>query len=259
MSTKYPIILVHGIMIKDLWHFRAFGKIEHILKHEGHRVYTSNHDGLGTIEHNAEQILDYIDKVLEKEKCEKVNIIAHSKGGLDSLYMIDRLGASSKIASLTFLCTPHKGSIIATKLYELPKFFRNFLAFWLNFWFKIFGDKKPNALGVCYELMSTPDSIIETFDHHDGIYMQSYSTELEKSKHDFVMGIPLIFSRRYEDYPSDGLVSVESSKFRNYKGHCTNSSVSHSEIVDFFVRKTKRNIIYNFYRVLCSDLENRGY
>ena len=177
----------------------------------------------------------------------------------DSLYMIDRLNASSKVASLTFLCTPHKGSVIATKLYNLPKFIRNFIAFWLNFWYKIFGDKKPNALGVCYELMASSDSIIETFDHHDGIYMQSYSTVLENSKDDFVMGIPLIFSRRYEDHPSDGLVSVESSKFKNYKGHCTDESVSHSEIVDFLVKKKKKDNIYNFYRTLCKDLEEHGF
>ena len=112
MATKYPLILVHGIMLKDILHFRAFGKIEHILRKSGHSTYTSNHDGLGSIENNAAQLASYINNVLEKENADKVNIIAHSKGGLDALYMIDRLGMSKKVASVTFLCTPHKGSII---------------------------------------------------------------------------------------------------------------------------------------------------
>ena len=54
MASKYPIILVHGVMLKDFWKFKAFGRIEHVLKEDGHLVFTSTHDGLGSIENNAE-------------------------------------------------------------------------------------------------------------------------------------------------------------------------------------------------------------
>ena len=53
MKTKYPIILVHGIVVKDFKKFKAFGKIEKILKNEGFIVYTATTDGFGTIENNA--------------------------------------------------------------------------------------------------------------------------------------------------------------------------------------------------------------
>ena len=259
MPTKYPIILVHGIMIKDFKRFRAFGKIESLIKSLGYTVYSSNHDGFGKIETNAAQIRRFIERVLRDTGAEKVNIIAHSKGGLDSLYMIDRLLMAKKVASVTFLSTPHKGSAIATKLYSLPRPVRSFIAFWINFWYKIFGDTHPDALGVCKELMRTPDNIVECFDHHDGIFMQSYSTTLERSRDDFVMGIPLIFSRRWEMDSSDGLVSLESSKYREYRGHCTDGSVSHSEIIDFMVKKKKKEKIYAFYISLLEDLSKRGY
>ena len=49
MKTKYPIILVHGIVLKDWSFFKAFGRIEKVLKEEGYTVYTSNTDGFGTI------------------------------------------------------------------------------------------------------------------------------------------------------------------------------------------------------------------
>lgn len=246
-------------MLKDLLRFRAFGKIAYILRREGYTVYTSDHDGFGIIENNAEQIKKYISGVLEKTGAEKVNIIAHSKGGLDTLYMIDRLGMAEKVASVTFLCTPHKGSVIATKLYSLPKFIRGFIAFWINFWYRIFGDKKPDALGVCRELCSTAEDVVECFNHHDGVYMQSYSTELERGKDDFVMGIPLMFSRRFESDASDGLVSVQSSKFREYRGNCTDGSVSHTQIVDFMVGRKKREKIFEFYRSLCKELSENGF
>ena len=109
MNTKYPIILVHGIIIKDIKFIKSFGNIDRILKIQGHHVYKSNVDGVGTIENNASMLKEEILSILEKEKVDKVNIIAHSKGGLDSKYMIQQLGMEDHVASLTTLCTPHKG------------------------------------------------------------------------------------------------------------------------------------------------------
>ena len=71
MLMNYPIILVHGVLLKDVLHFRSFGRIEKILKKENHAVYSSPHDGLGTIENNATQIKAYILKVLELENAKK--------------------------------------------------------------------------------------------------------------------------------------------------------------------------------------------
>lgn len=257
-TMKHPIILVHGIMLKDFWHFKAFGKIESILSSEGYSVFTADHDGLGSIENNAEQLKAYVLKILEKTASDKVNIIAHSKGGLDTLYMIDRLDMSKKVASVTFLSTPHKGSVIATKIYGLPRVIRSVLAATLNFWYRLFGDKHPDALTVCRQLMSNPDGTLQVGEH-EGIFMQSYSTVLEKSRDDFLMGIPLRFSRKYESLPSDGMVSVESSKYANYRGHCTDESVSHSQIIDFFAKKKKKDKIYNFYRTLARELKENGF
>lgn len=256
---KYPIVLVHGIILKDFWHFKAFGKIERILRSEGYRVYTADHDGLGTIQSNAEQLRCFVEDVLAREEVDRVNLIAHSKGGLDSLYMIDRLSMNEKVASLTFLCTPHKGSPIATRLYDMPTIIRNSLALWLNFVYKMLGDKRPNALEVCRSLKITPDDILKTFEPHDGIYMQSFASELEQSKDDFVMGIPLMFSKMYESAPSDGMVSHHSSQYGNFRGNCIEDSISHTQIVDFCAGKSKKEKIYTFYRTICEELTQLGF
>lgn len=255
---KYPIILVHGIMLKDLWHFKAFGKIESILSGEGYSVYTADHDGLGSVEGNAEQLKAYIDGVLSETGAERVNIIAHSKGGLDTLYMIDRLDMAKRVASVSFLCTPIRGSIIATKLYNLPRIIRSPLVWIFNLWYRIFGDKNPDALTACRQLVRSTDGTFEIGEHGD-VFMQSYSTVLHRSRDDFLMGIPLRFSRRYESIPSDGMVSVESSMYKNYRGHCTDESVSHSEIVDLFAKKKKKEKIYAFYKTLARELEELGF
>lgn len=259
MATKYPIILVHGVALKDIKFFKAFGNIEALLSASGYTVSTAPTDGFGSIKTNAEQLRAHVKKVLAETGAAKVNLIAHSKGGLDSRYMIDNLGMRDKVASITFLCTPHKGSHIATLLWGLPRPVKHFIAFWLGLWYRIFGDKHPDVLAVCRELRYAPDGALEHAGDYEGIFLQSYTTVLEKSRDDFIMGIPLRFSRRYENDASDGLVSVNSAKFGEYRGNCTDGSVSHSEIVDFMAKKSKKQKIYLFYLSLCEELGERGY
>lgn len=52
----------------------------------------------------------------EETGCEKVNIIAHSKGGLDSRYAISRLGMDQYTASLTTI----NSHITAAGLWIMP-------------------------------------------------------------------------------------------------------------------------------------------
>lgn len=256
-KSKYPIVLVHGIVLKDVKFFKAFGRIEKKLKSEGYRVFTAKTDGFGKIETNAEQLQSYIDGLTISEKAEKVNIIAHSKGGLDSRYLIERLGFDDKIASLTTLCTPHKGSPIASFILRFPKWLLKFIAFWINLTYRIFGDKHPDALAVCEQLRLNTDA--EFTDFSDKIYCQSYSTVLDKSRDDFVMGIPLMFSKKLDSDKSDGLVTVESAKFGTYRGSAVDGSVSHSEIVDFMAKKKKKERIYAFYSGICAELAAMGF
>lgn len=218
MISRYPIILVHGIALKDNIFFKSFGRIEKILKKEG-----------------------------------------YSKGGLDSKYMIQYLGMDGAVASLTTLCTPHKGSQWATKIYRLPTFLKRFIAFWLNLWYRIFGDKRPAALTVCRQLQSVPNVELETLGFSEKVYCQSYSSVLKRSRDDFLLGIPLIFSRRWEKDCSDELVAVEVSKFGEYRGNVSDDSISHSEIVGFAVSRKKREKVYAFYKTLCAELAERGF
>ena len=154
MKNKYPIILCHGIMLKEGKVFNGFGRIKEELQKNGFCVYTSNCDGMGTIENNAEQLKKRIESILQETGAEKVNIIGHSKGGLDAKYLIDELNMGKKVASLTCICTPHKGSQVATTVLKMPKFLLYFCAFWLNLFYKILKDENPNTVAVLKQLAS---------------------------------------------------------------------------------------------------------
>ena len=89
MATKYPIILVHGVALKEKRYFRAFGKIQSELTKRGYEVYIADTDAFGTVESNSRQLKEYVEKILDATGAEKVNLIGHSKGGLDSKEMKD--------------------------------------------------------------------------------------------------------------------------------------------------------------------------
>ena len=63
-----------------------------------------------------------IDRILEQSSARKLNVIAHSQGGLDTRYLISTLGYGDRVASLTTVSTPHRGTKVADTLlnHELP-------------------------------------------------------------------------------------------------------------------------------------------
>ena len=258
MACKYPIILVHGLMLRHSKRFRAFGKIEHVLDDEGHKVYVATHDGFGSIENNASQLKEYILKVLEETGAEKVNLIGHSKGGLDSKYLITKLGMEDKIASLTTLATPHRGSIIASAIWRLPLWIRKTIAFFINTFYRILGDQHPDAMKACDQLRRVDESE-ETLGFSENVYCQSYSTTLKKGRDCFLMAVPHKIYKHYENVDNDGMVSRDSAKFGNYRGECLDISISHAQIIDFAAKREQKEKIFEFYKKMCKELEQMGF
>ena len=256
--TKYPIILVHGIALRELKYFKAFGKIERTLKDEGYDVYTANTDAFGSIESNAEQLKAIILDVLEKSGKDAVNVIAHSKGGLDTKYMIRSLDMAERVASFTTICTPHRGSVIASHIWRLPPFIKRFLAFLINGFYRLAGDKNPDSMKVC-EQLKEPDVPVEEETLTGGVYCQSYSTKIHKGSDCLLMAVPMVIYNKTNGEENDGMVSESSAKFENYRGECLDESVSHTQIVDFFAKRKHRRRILDFYVKLCSELADMGY
>ncbi len=254
--NDYPILLVHGIIVKEFLFFKAFGGIERMLKKAGYTVFTADTDGFGTIENNAAQLKAYAEKVLAQTGTEKVHIIAHSKGGLDAKYALSVLGLKEHVASLTTLCTPHRGSGIATWLYSRPRRLMKFIAFWIDLWYRICRDRHPDSYAVCQQLCSTEDEI--SFGGLGSVYCQSFSSAIGSCKDDFLLSIPLLISRHCKEGDSDGIVTVESSRFAYYRGNCLDEKASHSEIIGL-ARKKKREKVYAFYLGLCGELVGMSF
>jgi triacylglycerol lipase len=119
-----PIILAHGIARFDvLWRHdntAAFDALHHwrnirnLLTGHGYVVHHTNVDWAGPVRLRARQLADQIGEFLQGRPAgQRVNIIAHSMGGLDSRYAIVKFDLAPHVASLTTLGTAHHGSSFA--------------------------------------------------------------------------------------------------------------------------------------------------
>ena len=103
-------MLVHGLGFHDDRGIKNWGRIPDALRKEGCKVFFGNQDGNATVEQNGRLLAQRIKAILKKTGAEKMNLIAHSKGGMEARYAISALGMDRFVASLTTIATPHNGS-----------------------------------------------------------------------------------------------------------------------------------------------------
>ena len=82
-KTKYPILLVHGTFFRDFKYFNYWGRIVKELEKNGAVLYYGNHQSAASVDGSARELSERIQSIINETGCEKLNIIAHSKGVLD--------------------------------------------------------------------------------------------------------------------------------------------------------------------------------
>jgi triacylglycerol lipase len=265
-ATKYPILLVHGIGFRDDFLYpKYWSKIPKVLKKNGAKVYLAHQDAFNSHAENAVQIKYAVDEILEETGAEKVNIIAHSKGGLESRYAITMLGMANKVASLTTLATPHRGSAMADTL--LAFFERKNMLDWvlkkLFNYAKFLGDKHPdiyqasNELSIAYMKhfnQSVPD--IPT------VYYQSYGGLINEKYPNWFIRIQYKLMVKAEG-ENDCIVSKHSYQWGKFKGVVKSNDdygISHFDIVGMrFVSQASSFDANYFFIELAKDLKAKGF
>ncbi len=114
VATRYPVVMVHGFSgFKNIGPVEYFYKVPPTLESLGYDVHIAKLDPYNSTEVRAPQLRDFIEKVLADTNAKKVNIIAHSQGGLDSRYVISGLMMADKVGALITVATPHYGTPLA--------------------------------------------------------------------------------------------------------------------------------------------------
>ena len=264
-KTKYPLLLVHGVFFRDFDHFNYWGRIPAELEKNGATIYYGEHNSAASVNDSALELEKRIKEIVEQTGCGKVNIIAHSKGGLDSRTAIATTSARQYVASLTTINTPHRGCEFADYLLgEIPQKQQEMIAKQYNTVAAKLGDKNPDFLAAVYDLTSEKCRERNEIIHDDpDIYYQSVGSVMnEASSGQF----PLNFTYRlvkYFDGENDGLVGIDSfnwgSSLQMVRLEKKGRGISHGDMIDLNRENLKGLDIREFYVQLVIDLRERGF
>ncbi|NFF67435.1 triacylglycerol lipase [Clostridium sporogenes] len=261
-KTKYPFVLIHGVGFRDLKYINYWGRIPKELIKQGATIYYGNQEAFATVEYNAHDIKDRILNIIEETGCEKVNIIAHSKGGLDARYMISKLDMGKYVASITMMSSPHRGVKFVDIACHLPDVIYKWIAKIFDKYFKFLGDKNPDFYTATRQFSTYHSkNFNEEVKDVEGVYYQSYATVMSNLFSDYILTIPYMFVKLTEGN-NDGLVSVNSAKWGEFKGTLKNKyfrGISHGDIIDLRRDDYKQFDVIEKYVEIVSELKNKGY
>jgi triacylglycerol lipase len=112
----HPIVLVHGVLGYGRLHVGGsvllsyWGNIPDVLAAAGNRVLVPRLPAAAGVADRAAALKEFLDR---EAPAGRIHLVAHSMGGLDSRYLISRLGLADRVLSLTTLGTPHRGTAFA--------------------------------------------------------------------------------------------------------------------------------------------------
>lgn len=120
-GAPLPVILVHGLFGFDRIgvpgaRFDYFRGIARHLQSLGCHAHAVDLPIASSIPARAEKLV----AAIEAQNHERVDLIAHSLGGLDARYALAKLGLARRVRSLVTVGSPHRGSPIADLMLRGP-------------------------------------------------------------------------------------------------------------------------------------------
>ncbi len=109
--SPLPIILLHGHYYTNA----SLSVLTERLRRDGHPeawLVTLDVSRNACTHGWAEALAEKVDEVLQESGCARVDIVAHSRGGLAARDYVRFLGGGAKVAHLVTLGTPHHGAAI---------------------------------------------------------------------------------------------------------------------------------------------------
>lgn len=281
--TKYPLLLVHGVALRDkVLGIQYFGRIpDYLRKYCGIEVFEGGQDAFSISAVNADQLLTKLLEITEKLGHEKVNIIAHSKGGIDVRFLfhqqkgvlINGRTVADRVASFTTLSSPHRGSALADVL--LPRFgppVQEIVGFFLDIFGFLQGDSKDSDSKEALTMLSSAsmkewnDKFADLDEGIDGVYCQSWASDITGSIGDKVLQTTASLLH-IEGWPvNDGAVQESSAKYARFRGTVGKDlpgGVSHFAMTDRALLITKGDTpgfnALDFYAGILRELQGMGF
>jgi triacylglycerol lipase len=129
LGAPYPVVLLHGMSgfgqleVGPIGITYFDGVVEDLTK-RGEAVYVTVVPPYDTSEARALALSKQIDEILKRTGKAKVNLVGHSQGGMDARVITSPQGLAygDRVASVTTVATPHRGSRVADAVLGLLQF-----------------------------------------------------------------------------------------------------------------------------------------
>ncbi|MDR2930705.1 MAG: alpha/beta hydrolase [Propionibacteriaceae bacterium] len=261
--TRYPLLMVHGIFFRDWPVFNYWGRIPDGLIANGATIHYGGQQSSASVARSAEELADTIRRIVDETGCGKVNIIAHSKGGLDARWAISQLGIADEVASLTTINTPHRGCNFARQLMDkIPDQMIGRISERYDAVFTKLGDPSPDFLaGVC-DLTDTECARLNALmpDWPAVVYQSVGSVMVSRFASPFPLNLGYSLIQPV-DGDNDGLVALSSMAWGDFLGvfrPTGANGISHADMIDVLRRDVGDFDVVEAYVQMVSDLRRRG-
>lgn len=262
-KTRYPLLLVHGVFFRDYKQFNYWGRIPKELQANGASVFYGEHESAMPVADSAEVLAKRIKEIVRETGCEKVNIIAHSKGGLDCRYALSELGIAPYVASLTTVNTPHRGCVFADHyLAIVPEEFKRGVSLAYNTALRKLGDKHPDFLAAVTDLTySACETRNKLLKDPEGVLCQSIGSVVNRpTSGKFPLSLSSTLIKPYDGI-NDGLVGEKSFAWgETYRLIQTGGvrGVSHADMIDLMRENHPEFDVREYFVELVHELKEKG-
>ncbi len=166
------------------------------------------------------------------------------------------------VASLTTMNTPHRGCRFVDYACLLPDALYRLVAFCFDRTFQRFGDRNPDFYTSTHQF-ATKESKRFNSEVPDSpqVYYQSYTSKMKHPWSHMLLSITYCMIKPLEG-ENDGLVSVESAKWGEFKGVFSNTrtrGISHGDIIDLKREDYKNFDVIETYVRIVEELKERGF
>jgi triacylglycerol lipase len=247
---RHPVVFCHGMLAMTMLRMQVpeesnyFSRLRPFLRERGIEALYPNVEPTGGIAARAEQLRDSIRHWTDQ----RINLVAHSMGGLDARFLITHLGMADRVASLTTIAAPHCGTTVADwfclNFRQRVPLLLTLEAFGINV--DGFRDCRTDMCRLFNE--RTPDA--------PGVRYLSYTASVPSSR------VSPLLRRAWNiltpaEGANDGLVSMRSAVWGEVIGTLTADHFAQTPD-GLFVRPHENFDAVSFYSRLLEDLAHRG-
>ncbi|CEP64368.1 triglyceride lipase LALA0_S11e02498g [Lachancea lanzarotensis] len=279
--------------LKGLWEVEYWAGVQQALESKGCTVISTRVPGFSTIQERAKALNECIERETkhlrvsqsaeetyntskrqetgksdEIQKPVKVNLIAHSMGGLDCRYLISNIeNKNFDVLSLTTVSTPHHGSEMADFVVRLSDDLQKGVS----------ADRKLKILPPAIYQLTTKsmEAFNKSTTDNPKVKYMSYGASWQPKWYNLFFTSWRVIHELTNGAPNDGLVSVESSHWGEYLGTIQNAD--HLDIINWknkFQKEISRALaptesakeemepdvdMLDFYLRIADNLARRGF